>query len=89
MELYQRKQLLDVIETLSSNYLQGKVRAIRLALVSLLSGGHLLIEDIPGLGKTSLALTCFPPILLDCRFLTGRRTSFILLRGRSLIIWSW
>jgi len=56
MELQGREAILNVIEILSSQYLQGKVRAIRLALISLLSGGHLLIEDIPGLGKTSLAL---------------------------------
>jgi MoxR-like ATPase len=56
MELYLRKEILEVIDTLSSRYLQGKVQVIRLALISLLSGGHLLIEDVPGLGKTSLAL---------------------------------
>ncbi len=56
MELYLRSRILDVIETLSSQYLQGKVRVIRLGLINLLSGGHLLIEDLPGLGKTSLAL---------------------------------
>jgi len=33
----------------------GKVPEVRLAFVALLSGGHLLIEDLPGLGKTTLA----------------------------------
>jgi len=33
----------------------GKVPEVRLAFVALLSGGHLLIEDLPGLGKTMLA----------------------------------
>jgi len=33
----------------------GKSHEVRLAFVSLLSGGHLLIEDLPGLGKTTLA----------------------------------
>jgi len=33
----------------------GKHREVRLALVALLSGGHLLIEDVPGTGKTVLA----------------------------------
>ncbi|SHI51953.1 MoxR-like ATPase [Malonomonas rubra DSM 5091] len=65
MELYQRKQILEVIETLSSKYLQGKVRAIRLAIVSLLAGGHILLEDIPGLGKTSLALALSGILDLD------------------------
>ena len=53
---YRRDNILQVIDLLSGRYLQGKVRAIRLALTGLLSGGHLLIEDLPGLGKTSLAL---------------------------------
>lgn len=65
MELYQRKQILEVIDILSSRYLQGKVRAIRLAMTSLLSGGHLLLEDIPGLGKTSLALALSGILDLD------------------------
>ena len=54
--LNKRDAVLHVIETLSGRYLHGKVRAIRLALITLLSGGHLLLEDIPGLGKTTLAL---------------------------------
>ncbi|MGQ0800010.1 MAG: AAA family ATPase [Pseudomarimonas sp.] len=33
----------------------GKPREVDLAFVALLSGGHLLIEDLPGLGKTTLA----------------------------------
>ena len=33
----------------------GKSNALRLALTCLLAGGHLLIEDVPGVGKTTLA----------------------------------
>lgn len=33
----------------------GKQQQIRLALCCLLSGGHLLLEDLPGMGKTTLA----------------------------------
>ena len=33
----------------------GKEVQIRQALVCLLAGGHLLIEDVPGVGKTTLA----------------------------------
>jgi len=33
----------------------GKATEVRLALACLLAGGHLLIEDIPGVGKTTLA----------------------------------
>ena len=33
----------------------GKERQLRLALACLLARGHLLIEDVPGVGKTTLA----------------------------------
>src|SRR5690606_1022208 len=35
--------------------LLGKEQAVRFAFTALLSDGHLLIEDLPGLGKTTLA----------------------------------
>ena len=35
--------------------LVGKPEVVRIALVTLLSEGHLLVEDVPGVGKTSLA----------------------------------
>jgi MoxR-like ATPase len=37
------------------NVIRGKSEAIQMTLVTLLSGGHLLIEDVPGIGKTTLA----------------------------------
>jgi hypothetical protein len=49
---------LRLIRNLDDNIAQalfGKPEVIRLALVALLSEGHLLIEDAPGVGKTSLA----------------------------------
>lgn len=39
-----------------SPYLQGKEKPLKLALISFFSRGHLLIEDLPGLGKTTLAI---------------------------------
>jgi MoxR-like ATPase len=56
MSLAKREEILNVIDTLSSQYLKGKVRAVRLSVIALLTGGHILIEDVPGLGKTTLAL---------------------------------
>ena len=38
-----------------NNILLGKRNEVRLAFVCLLAGGHLLIEDLPGVGKTTLA----------------------------------
>ena len=48
----------DVFDELSSqieSVIRGKRRAIHLALVCLFAEGHLLVEDVPGVGKTSLA----------------------------------
>jgi len=39
----------------ASRIILGKERAVRLALACVLARGHLLIEDIPGVGKTTLA----------------------------------
>jgi MoxR-like ATPase len=46
---------LRAVENAVATVIRGKPEAIRLALTSLLARGHLLIEDIPGVGKTSLA----------------------------------
>ena len=35
--------------------LRGKPEPVRLAVIALLSGGHLLVDDVPGVGKTLLA----------------------------------
>lgn len=46
------------IEQLTANLnrtIVGKTDSIRLVLVALLSGGHALLEDVPGVGKTLLA----------------------------------
>lgn len=47
-------RLEQVIQQVGSTIL-GKERAIRLAVACLLARGHLLIEDLPGMGKTTLA----------------------------------
>ena len=46
--------LADVI-TSASRVILGKEKQIKLALACLLARGHLLIEDLPGVGKTTLA----------------------------------
>ena len=49
------KAKLDAIVTSISSVLIGKEPQVRIALACLLARGHLLIEDLPGLGKTTLA----------------------------------
>lgn len=52
MEKIRIREIIDFL----GKFLQGKEKAIELALITLLSKGHLLIEDLPGLGKTTLAI---------------------------------
>ena len=47
--------ILDKIEANLSSVIRGKPDAVRLLLLSLLAGGHALLEDVPGTGKTTLA----------------------------------
>jgi MoxR-like ATPase len=52
------KELAGLLDTLATNIGEvflGKPEVIRLALVALLADGHLLLEDVPGVGKTLLA----------------------------------
>ncbi len=54
----------------------GKPEAVRLGIVTLLAGGHLLIEDVPGVGKTTLAHALARA--LDCSFQRIQFTSDLL-----------
>ena len=59
----------SVIQKIRANVesaILGKEDTVRLAVVALLAGGHLLLEDAPGLGKTSLARALAKS--LGCRF---------------------
>jgi len=46
----------NAFDTLSTEYLQGKEEVLRLSAIALLLSGHILVEDLPGLGKTTVAL---------------------------------
>jgi MoxR-like ATPase len=59
-----------------SSVIRGKDEAVRLALVCLLARGHLLIEDVPGVGKTTLAHALARAI--DCDFNRVQFTSDML-----------
>lgn len=49
------KTLADDLTANISKVIYGKDEKIKLILVSLFAGGHVLLDDIPGMGKTSLA----------------------------------
>ena len=62
---------LDAVLAQLQQVILGKKRTLRLALCCLLARGHLLIEDIPGVGKTTLASG-----LARCLGLNLRRVQF-------------
>ena len=48
------RRISEVVEAVGE-VVRGKSDVVRQAAVALLAGGHLLLEDVPGVGKTTLA----------------------------------
>jgi len=71
MELKEIKALADRIQENISHVMVGKPRTAREVIIALLTGGHILLEDLPGLGKTMLAKTLSRSV--GCSF---KRTQF-------------
>ena len=67
---------IDLLQTAIERVIRGKPEAVRLAIVTLLAGGHLLVEDVPGVGKTTLAHALARS--LDCSFQRVQFTSDLL-----------
>ncbi|HEY3134900.1 MAG TPA: MoxR family ATPase [Blastocatellia bacterium] len=67
---------LEELQATIETVIRGKSEVVELALVTLLAGGHLLIEDVPGVGKTTLAQTLARSF--DCTFQRIQFTSDML-----------
>lgn len=67
---------IDLLQAAIERVIRGKPEAVRLAIVTLLAGGHLLVEDVPGVGKTTLAHSLARA--LDCSFQRIQFTSDLL-----------
>ncbi|MEJ2682900.1 MAG: MoxR family ATPase [Candidatus Sulfobium sp.] len=66
------KQLQSTLDSV----IKGKSAAVKMAIVTLIAGGNLLIEDIPGVGKTTLAFALAK--VTDCSFRRIQFTSDLL-----------
>ena len=71
LDVDQVRQTVGAMRTAISSVIEGKAEQIDLAIMVLLASGHLLIEDVPGVGKTMLAKALAKSI--DC---TVRRIQF-------------
>jgi MoxR-like ATPase len=67
---------IDALRAGIESVVKGKPEVVRLAIVALLAGGHLLVEDVPGVGKTTLAQALARSI--DCTFQRVQFTSDLL-----------
>lgn len=70
---------LETVERLRNNIeltIRGKTDAVDKTIICLLAGGHVLVEDLPGLGKTTLAYCLAKSI--DCSFSRIQFTSDML-----------
>ena len=63
--------LVDALRSRIETVVVGKPEAVGTTIATFLAGGHLLIEDVPGVGKTTLALS-----LARCLDLTASRIQF-------------
>ena len=66
MELSEIRKLAEEVKVNISKVLVGRDDTIDLVLTSMLCGGHVLLEDVPGVGKTMLAKCLAKSI--DCEF---------------------
>ncbi len=70
------RQLAEELEAECGRIIIGKGEQIRLIMTGLLSGGHVLIDDIPGVGKTTLVKTL--STVLGCRMVRVQFTPDLL-----------
>ena len=67
---------IQILKQAVETVIRGKPEAVERALVTLLARGHLLIEDVPGVGKTTLAYALARSF--DCKFHRIQFTSDLL-----------
>ena len=51
------QEKLERVQQEVNQVIQGKSDVVRKVFAAMLAGGHILMEDIPGVGKTTLATT--------------------------------
>ena len=67
---------LELLQDRIESVIRGKSDVVRLSIAALIAGGHLLVEDVPGVGKTTLAQALARSF--DCSFRRIQFTSDLL-----------
>src|ERR1051325_7639609 len=75
-QITEAKQMLERLRTNMRVTIKGKDDVIDQVITCLVAGGHLLIEDLPGVGKTTLAYSLARS--MDCAFSRIQFTSDLL-----------
>ena len=55
MDAKEIQEKIDILQKEVSTVIKGKDEVIRKVIMAILASGHVLLEDVPGLGKTKLA----------------------------------
>src|SRR3954468_20805474 len=75
-QIAEAKQMLERLRTNMRVTIKGKDEVVEQVITCLVAGGHLLIEDLPGVGKTTLAYSLARS--MDCAFSRIQFTSDLL-----------
>ncbi len=65
--LKELSQLMNELSNQIQKVIVGKETAVKMLITALISGGHVLIEDVPGTGKTTLAMALSKATSLSCK----------------------
>ncbi len=65
--LKELSQLMNELSNQIQKVIVGKENAVKMLITALISGGHVLIEDVPGTGKTTLAMALSKATSLSCK----------------------
>ncbi len=75
LKVDQQQKVVSLVNTIET-VIKGKREIVKQALTALFAGGHLLIEDVPGVGKTTLGHVL--ALVIQCRFHRIQFTSDLL-----------
>ena len=80
MDAKEIQEKIDILQKEVSTVIKGKDEVIRKVIMAILASGHVLLEDVPGLGKTTLAKAFSKALGFACQFIMSRQMLLNMLR---------